>query len=167
MSLILRLGLLTVLLGLLAGLVARVFLPRRYLPLVLAVSTLPVLAHLGYLFNLVLAAPSLRAAAFLPFGLIQLVLAIGLFGVTLRLTRAHPPVGAAYPLVLLVAYALGLRIWLSLVTSGAAPNIDTYSYALLFWGSLFVSGALLTFLLTPRPLRVPRIDRSSVFRRRR
>jgi hypothetical protein len=156
-NLILRISVLWIVLGLVAGVVLRRFVPPRYLALCTLVAALPAAAHVAYVGWLVLDAPAERGGAATLFALVAVTLLLVVYGLFLVLARKRALWLSLYPLAAALAYLLVLLVFHPFTVRDSGAVIDNFSYVRLVWGTLFTTSALFVFAL-----KFPRFKRPSL-----
>ena len=144
MALLLRVSLVWMALGFVVGFVLRRQVPGRF-SLLLGVSVLPVLVHVGYIAAYTLserAAGTLnvRLGVFIGLGIVL----VALSPLTWRYVRERPARAPLVPLALTALYALPL-LWFSSVLRTQRIGLDVIPTVVLVCATLFVSSLLFVY----------------------
>lgn len=156
MTLILRIGLVTLAAGVAVGLVLRYSVSARWLSALMLVAAAPWLLHLGYVTTLLYLSDGELAAATT---FVAVNLAAGSLAYLLLAARAkrRGVIAAAFPPVLAAVYVPLLLVWFAILVGDTAAMVDNFSYVRLFWATLFVTGALFGFAVRLPGVRALRL----------
>ncbi len=157
MNLILRISALWIVLGLVAGVVLRRFVPPRYLALGTLVAALPAAAHVAYVVWLVMDVAGERGGVATFFALVAVALLLVVYGLFLLLARRQALWLSLYPLAAALGYLLVLLVFHPFTVRDSGAVIDNFSYVRLAWATLFCTAALFVFAL-----KFPRFKRPSL-----